>query len=158
MTEHVYVYVIGRAAGPVKVGIASKPWQRIKELQTGCPFNLEILFVHPMLERESAIWCEQKFHKAYEEHRTYGEWFELEAKLAIEGIESILESDRHGELAGRILDTFTRCIIACGAYRCSWIDLISCVGKDLKVSPEVIEHEIAGNRKLAGERWGDGAR
>lgn len=89
-----YLYVIGREEGPVKVGIATAPLKRLTALRTGCPFKVEILHIQPMRDREHARSHEKTFHAVYQENRLSGEWFELDADQAIEGIETGLETER----------------------------------------------------------------
>lgn len=98
ITMTVYVYVIGRPDGPVKVGVAAAPWQRIKKLRTGCPFPVEILFVHPMRDRAHAMQHEGMFHSVHEQSRMHGEWFDMPAELAVESIETTIcyENDKVG--------------------------------------------------------------
>lgn len=92
-----YLYVIGREEGPVKVGIATAPLKRFTTLKTGCPFKIQILHIQPMRDREHARKSERHFHAVYEQYRLAGEWFDISADFAIEGIETGLEMDRYFE-------------------------------------------------------------
>jgi hypothetical protein len=92
-----YVYVIGRPDGPVKVGISRYPYGRVNSLQTGCPFPLELLHAQPMRDRSHALQHERNFHEVYAEKRLSGEWFDIDAELAIECIETALEIEAHFE-------------------------------------------------------------
>ena len=89
--NQVYVYVIGRERGPVKVGITASLGGRLAILQTGCPFKLTLFHAHAARNRDHAIWHEQSFHESYAEDRLIGEWFKLDAELAIEGVETSFE-------------------------------------------------------------------
>lgn len=95
MSEHVYIYVIGREEGPVKVGISNKPWKRVASIQTSCPFKVELLFAMPTKSRELAYRHEKIFHDIYADDRSAGEWFNVEAYLAIEAIETGFEIDAY---------------------------------------------------------------
>jgi Meiotically up-regulated gene 113 len=72
------VYVI-EAVGTnrVKIGYSLNPEKRIKELSTGCPFELQLVgCVKGTIEREKQLHC--RFTK----YRVNGEWFELKGKLS----------------------------------------------------------------------------
>lgn len=88
-----YVYVIGREQGPIKVGVSSSPSGRLAQLQTGCPFKLEVLHTEPMLDRNHALKHEADFHAVYADKRLHGEWFDLEPEYAIELIETGLQHE-----------------------------------------------------------------
>lgn len=90
-----FVYVIGREQGPVKVGISHNPHARVRELQTGCPFKAELLHFQPLPTREWARQIEGDFHAVYDNCRLYGEWFDIEAELAIDGVETAVQIDYH---------------------------------------------------------------
>lgn len=106
MSKDTVIYVIGRMEGPVKVGITSNLKARFKQIKTGCPFPIEPLYAVRMRSREHALWHENNFHIVYGESRMEGEWFDLEAELAVEGIDCALETEavfeereRNGEFA-----------------------------------------------------------
>lgn len=86
MKRH-FIYVIGREQGPVKVGITSSPGARLSTIQTGCPFKIEILHLRECRDRQHAIEHEEIFHGVYGDRRLAGEWFDISADLAIEGVD-----------------------------------------------------------------------
>jgi predicted GIY-YIG superfamily endonuclease len=88
-----FIYVIGRQDGPVKVGVTSNPQSRLGQIRTGCPFHVELLHAEPMLSRAHALQHEADFHAVYEEKRLNGEWFDIDAELAIELIETGLDHE-----------------------------------------------------------------
>lgn len=96
MKEH-FIYVIGREQGPVKVGISSSPRTRLAELQTGCPFKISILNEQRMRDRDHALKHEKTFHEVYRKYRLMGEWFKIDADIAIDGICTGLELEQHFE-------------------------------------------------------------
>lgn len=67
-----YVYVIrGGKKTPVKIGVAKKPLQRLKTLQTGNPQTLRLLLVVPGDDLLESI-----LHNRFAEYRLKGsEWF-----------------------------------------------------------------------------------
>ena len=92
--ERVYLYVIEREQGPVKVGISSKPWKRVSSIQIGCPFKVELLFLIQAQDRDHAVRHERSFHDVFEEQRLTGEWFKMEAEDAAEGLEDSIDIER----------------------------------------------------------------
>jgi predicted GIY-YIG superfamily endonuclease len=93
MMKPAYVYVIGREQGPVKIGIASNPWSRLTELQTGCPFRLNLLHARRVSSRDIAIAYERNVHETYAECRLMGEWFKIDSDTATDAIETKFEAD-----------------------------------------------------------------
>ena len=75
------VYFIGSESGPIKIGKAVSPEQRLKTLQTGHFERLTILAT-----AEGGYEAEGAYHKRFAEHRKSGEWFtrcpEIEAEIA----------------------------------------------------------------------------
>lgn len=69
-----YVYAMGCASGPIKVGWAVDPEKRRRELQTGNPERLFVLAIEPGdRQRETAA------HTRLAAARVHGEWFERSA-------------------------------------------------------------------------------
>jgi hypothetical protein len=101
MMDDCSVYVIGRSEGPVKVGISAYPWGRLATLQIGCPFKLELLHTHKARNRLHALAHEEMFHSVYKEYRMIGEWFELDAEAAIEGVDCTFETEEYFEQEAR---------------------------------------------------------
>jgi DNA-binding transcriptional regulator YiaG len=79
-----YVYVLRAGSGPVKIGRASNPEARRRELSAGCPYRLELVYKHPC--KVPAKLVEADTHRMLWEYRTWGEWFEVSAEDAIEAI------------------------------------------------------------------------
>ena len=73
MSDAGVVYFVSGSAddAPIKIGYASRSAEeRIKALQTGSAFKLEVL-----AEVEGDYPLETKFHKLFSAHRLHGEWF-----------------------------------------------------------------------------------
>lgn len=62
--------------GAIKIGTASDPTERLKELQTASPLGLLLLTSIP-----GDSEYEKKLHKKFEAYRTNGEWFHPAAEL-----------------------------------------------------------------------------
>lgn len=58
--------------GPIKIGVAENVARRVIEIQTACPYTLELLGVVP-----GGRSVESFFHDLLKKHRTCGEWFEV---------------------------------------------------------------------------------
>lgn len=70
------MYFIGAKEGPIKIGWARDPQQRLQALQVGNPAELSILGVV-----ERAWEFEQETHIRLEPWRVRGEWFERHVAL-----------------------------------------------------------------------------
>jgi len=67
------VYVIGnKAMGFCKIGIACDVQRRLKSIQTGCPYPLEVWFFKPMKKARS---IERQLHQQFSGYQMSGEWF-----------------------------------------------------------------------------------
>jgi hypothetical protein len=68
------VYLL-KANNFYKIGITkNKVSNRVRVLQTGCPFKIEIF---DTFETRNDLSVENALHKIFRNKRTYGEWFEL---------------------------------------------------------------------------------
>lgn len=90
----VFIYVIGREQGPVKVGVSSMPEARMGTLQTGCPFRLSLLHVRQMRNRDHALEYERNFRADHAAYHLHGEWYRCDADFAIDGIECAVETEQ----------------------------------------------------------------
>jgi predicted GIY-YIG superfamily endonuclease len=88
MTE-CYVYLIGTEPGNKKIGIASKPNQRLRQIQTGNPEKLEIFFTHRVSSKELAKSIESAAHRDLAKFRLKGEWFDVSIDI---GKKAIIEA------------------------------------------------------------------
>src|SRR4051812_41688845 len=62
--------------GRVKIGYAANPWKRLRQLQTGHPFELKMLACLP-----GELSDEQRLHKEFDSLRIGGEWFKLTPEI-----------------------------------------------------------------------------
>ena len=58
----------------VKVGIAVNPYERLMQLQVGCPYELHLLAA---FKTDQAIKDERKFHAMWKQYEVRGEWFQV---------------------------------------------------------------------------------
>ena len=63
---------------PFKVGVSSNPTIRLKQLQTACFVELEIIFIEGPFNRVDAFQKENELHKALVNLKSIGEWFHLQ--------------------------------------------------------------------------------
>lgn len=74
-----YVYFIEAVGlGCIKIGIASNPHSRLKELQTGCPSELRLISV---IKTDAASEWERELHARFGAALHRGEWFSDTADL-----------------------------------------------------------------------------
>lgn len=69
-----YVYILS-ANGYFKIGVTTNINKRIKALQTGCPFKIELV---ALLKTDEHYKIESELHIGLEPYQTYGEWFLLD--------------------------------------------------------------------------------
>lgn len=74
-----FVYFIGAESGPIKIGIATNPENRLKGLQTSHHERLSILAVC-----DGDLELEKLYHKRFKAHRLSGEWFERVPEIEAE--------------------------------------------------------------------------
>lgn len=56
--------------GPVKIGTTSKLCSRLEQIQTGCPFEIDLIGIRP-----GGRDLEFSYHRRFALHRLAGEWF-----------------------------------------------------------------------------------
>jgi hypothetical protein len=80
------VYVV-KGAGMHKIGVSSDPRRRIKNLQTGSPVELELVYQSPPTDQATLV--EQNVHESFDDFHSHGEWFELPAGVVGDVINDI---------------------------------------------------------------------
>lgn len=85
MTQKLYIIAAG-ADGPCKIGIATAPSGRLRELQTGHP---EALRVWHISECGAAPTLEREMHRYFGAKRLKGEWFSISVDEAMDGLVDI---------------------------------------------------------------------
>lgn len=83
-----HVYVVGSDDGPMKIGIAIDPRNRLAELQVGHPFKLKVLRTW---KHEAAAHIELEAHKILRGNRLQGEWFSVSPEEAIAAVERAIK-------------------------------------------------------------------
>lgn len=73
MNEQV-VYVIEHEHGYVKIGRSNNPRQRVRDLQTACPYDLHVAGV---IDCPDAAQLEAHLHEKYKNQHKNGEWYNL---------------------------------------------------------------------------------
>jgi len=73
-TKNDGVYLICSGEGHTKIGVSVNPERRLKEIQTGSPFDLTVDYY---IECDNAPQIERKIHKKYNDAQLEREWFEL---------------------------------------------------------------------------------
>lgn len=71
-----FIYVIGGTNPPYKVGISRDPNRRLKSLQTGHPYPLQVHFTKETEICKTKL-LEQVIHRHLKMYKTSGEWFDM---------------------------------------------------------------------------------
>jgi hypothetical protein len=79
----VYVYFVKTKVYPqmLKIGKAKDVQRRIAELQTGCPYPLELVGSLKCNSERHALGLEQAAHRLFKRSRSRGEWFEYSRRV-----------------------------------------------------------------------------
>lgn len=86
-----HVYVLGASRdGPLKIGIATDPSQRLRTLQIGNPATLSLYWVFPYIcpSRHAERW-ENALHRIFAPWRLQGEWFGVPIEYVVAAIHEL---------------------------------------------------------------------
>jgi hypothetical protein len=76
-----------KESDPVKIGRTSNLEMRIKELQVGNPYELDLLFKLDCESNEQAKMLERFLHRQmYRMYHLRGEWFKIDKTFSIKGL------------------------------------------------------------------------
>lgn len=90
VTDSEFVYVIGNLTHNIcKIGYSKNPLSRIKEIQTGCPYKLQLFLVVG-----GNRTTESQLQKKYKRYKSNGEWFHYREELK-HAVESIAKTDKN---------------------------------------------------------------
>lgn len=83
----------------VKIGVAQNVKSRLREIQTGNPKPLKVLYTHGVSDEKKAFYLESKLHAEYRDFRKTGEWFRIYDYLNVNNFsESSCFHDENGDL------------------------------------------------------------
>jgi hypothetical protein len=68
--EALVYFIQAEHGGPIKIGIAADPHERLRELQVGSPYRLVI-----RMTRRGGVAAERRYQRQFKAHRLSGEWF-----------------------------------------------------------------------------------
>ena len=74
-----YLYVVGGAFGPVRIGVAIDPRKRRRELQVGSPLKLELALAWPCANRLDADAVVEELYRRFAARRAHGRWYRVSA-------------------------------------------------------------------------------
>ena len=79
-----FLYIIGPSeeddeGGPLKIGVSSNPFNRLKEIQTGNHRKQRIYYCQQYFTRAEALAAEKQSHECFEDAHIHGEWFQMYA-------------------------------------------------------------------------------
>lgn len=86
-----FVYIIAAGDMAHKIGIATEPWKRIRELQVGNPVKLNILFCAEVDTEDRARRIELRAHQDLGPHRLEGEWFNVDGAAAYAAVTQVID-------------------------------------------------------------------
>jgi len=69
-------FITCRALGAVKIGCAEEPWNRLGNLQAGCPLELKL-----EATMKGSFQEERQFHEKFAAIRMRGEWFRITPEI-----------------------------------------------------------------------------
>lgn len=77
-----FVYLIASGRNIIKVGMAKDVGKRVRALQTGGPFEMQV--IHKIeVGADNVAALEKLIHKCLRSYRIRGEWFRIERETAI---------------------------------------------------------------------------
>ena len=82
-----WVYVMTAGPRHIKIGVSVDVDERVKSVQTGCPFKVRIV---QRWRSPHARKIERAAHVALAKYRREGEWFDLPPKVAVEVVEWLI--------------------------------------------------------------------
>ena len=92
-----FVYIFNaQGTDRYKIGISLTPQLRLKGIQTGCAFKVYPVHYARCLDMHLV---EKTLHERFAKYRVIGEWFSLDKRHVIDGIEilKLVESDYHSQ-------------------------------------------------------------
>lgn len=114
-----HLYVIGGDGLPyVKIGTSTDPQRRIRQLQTGLPFTLSVLWSCEMDQ-----YLERDLHEVFSDFRVRGEWFDLTSfGDPVEAVQRAVQTARLKDLDVRPVEYSDHPWGAriCESIRCVW--------------------------------------
>ncbi|PAQ00891.1 GIY-YIG nuclease family protein [Mesorhizobium mediterraneum] len=146
-----FVYIVGAASGPQKIGVANNPEERRSVLQVASLTDL--LAVHQVsMPRKTAFLVERHAHWLLRGRRVRGEWFNVSPQEAIiavnDGCKAVARGEGHsqrqpGGKVGRKKQFEERITLPLSASMLAAIDaLLSDNEARLDMIREAIEREI----------------
>lgn len=103
-----YVYIMEiKGERYVKIGVAENPENRLRQLQTGIPFELGILVKFTYPDRDAAFRAEKHLHQVFCRFGMVREWFEREKELDL-FIRTSQRQEAYNRVAPKIIKFATR--------------------------------------------------
>lgn len=79
----VIYFIQGVNGGPIKMGMSYQPEIRLKQLQTGYPYKLQIIF----LIKEAVSYMDEFLQEKFSSYKLLGEWYSPEIIKMLDKIE-----------------------------------------------------------------------
>lgn len=92
-SEDTFIYVVGPAGGPNKVGLTADPQKRLRTLQTGHYLSLSVHHSEKVPWSDAAL-IERLAHDLLKSAHLRGEWFDISVADAISAINQAIDDVR----------------------------------------------------------------
>ena len=76
-----FVYLFTDGSRSAKIGVATRPWERLRTLQIGSPNELTCPYLIPCIDENGAYKTEAFLHNNFAKFHIRGEWFQIMDKL-----------------------------------------------------------------------------
>ena len=97
-SDPIWVYAIGASEdGPIKVGISSNPYNRLRTLQIGSPNKLFLMFRAPFKDRATAYKQEKDIHACFD--IIHGEWLDTPIEAVVDLLQDCCDTKMWEEIA-----------------------------------------------------------
>ena len=73
--QYSFIYIIKSNYG-IKIGVSNNPFNRISNINTSCPFDVELLHIL-YIHKDYVYNIEKSLHKHFKDKKISGEWFNL---------------------------------------------------------------------------------
>lgn len=83
-----HVYVVTGGPKHVKIGMSTDVQRRLAEIQTGCPYRVDLLRSWPTRDARK---IEARAHTLLGKYRAAGEWFGLPAPVAVQAVAALVD-------------------------------------------------------------------
>jgi DNA-binding XRE family transcriptional regulator len=149
------IYAISSGSGPTKIGMASRPADRLARLNTASAIRLSLAYCSEPLSEPGIV--ERVAHRLLSEKRLNGEWFDVQAEQAEVAIRAAIDMVERGDADAFLreprIEILTAAQIRAGRALLGWkqVDLAERSGVS-EIAIKRIERDGTGSRSSTLER------